>query len=725
MSTPHLAFLWHMHQPYYRNIITGDCVQPWARLHGVHSYYDMMKLYEQFSDMHVNINFVPSLLRQIREYVELGMTDKFLDITKIDAKELNPVQKKFILRNFFMAHPDKMIKPIPRYWKLFKMRGSETHKIDFEGAIRYFSWKDYLDIQVYYNLAWFGFKAREEYPELQKMLSLTSSAGNFTEEDKKTVLSIQREVLKKLLESIRNASPNIELTTTPYFHPILPLVYDTNIAKRCMPKATLPTRFQAPKFADFQINHGLTYFEQSVGRKPKGMWPSEGSVCPELIPLLEKAGVEWIATDEGILERSGISGERNEYLYQPYRAENNDAKVNMVFRDRELSDLVSFTYQKMSGADAATDLIKRVEEIGRSTKISNPLITILLDGENPWESYEENGKAFLVSLLDGLRASNIRTTTINKYLSENPPTAKITHLFSGSWIGSNFAIWVGKPQKNQAWGYIKRSMDELGGRLLKTLENHERTDAELRALESFCAACGSDWFWWFDDDFSSEFKSDFDKIFRMHLKNAFTLFGRDIPVFLYNPIYHYNDSSHHSHGPLKPNAFIYPSIDGLNTSFFEWSNAITINIGTNRGPMAQTEELFETIYFGFNLDNFYLRFDPLDKNITFALRDHEEIIIYLHNKHQFKTRLYFSGTKYQFEFVADPEGEYGKGGLNTKWAVKSVCELGFNFKELGFSPGEEVTIILTVVKKGIETRHYSHMTFIVPDETYERQMWRV
>lgn len=714
-----------MHQPYYRNMITGECVQPWVRLHGIHSYYDMMKLYEEYGDINVNINFVPSLLRQLREYVEGNLSDKFLEISKIDAKDLSPAQKMFLLRNFFMVNADMMIKPIPRYSKLYQQRGVKISQIDFEDAIRYFSWKDYLDIQVYYNLVWFGFKARDEYPELSRMLSLTSSGSNFTEDDKKTVLNIQNEVLKKLLEVIRNAPKNIELTTTPYFHPILPLTIDTNIAKRCMPNASLPIRFQSPKFAQFQINHGLTYFEQTVGHKPCGMWPAEGSVCPEIIPLLEKAGVEWIATDEGILQLSGVQGKRDEYLYQPYTAEFSGSKINMIFRDRELSDFISFSYAKMNSDDAAADLIGRVIEIGKNVKSGKPLVTILLDGENPWESYEENGKKFLTASLELLRKSKVKTTTVKQFIAENPPKQKITDLFSGSWINSNFGIWIGKPQKNQAWGYIKRTMDELGNKISSSLDNANRTEKALLALESFSAACGSDWFWWFDDDFESEFKSDFDKIFRMHLKNTFTLFGRDVPAFLYEPIHHYIEPSHRQQGLLKPHAFIHPTVDGLNTSFFEWANSVKINVGKNRGPMGQTEELFENIYFGFNAECFFLRFDPLNKDVTFSLHDDEEVVIYLHNKQKYKLRLFFDGKKYDMAYVESAEEGYSNSSHKIEWAVKNIFEMGLNYKDLGFNLGEGVTVIITVVRHGIEVRHYSHMDFIVPDETYEKQMWSV
>jgi hypothetical protein len=213
----------------------------------------------------------------------------------------------------------------------------------------------------------------------------------------------------------------------------------------------------------------------------------------------------------------------------------------------------------------------------------------------------------------------------------------------------------------------------------------------------------------------------------MHLKNTFTLLGRDIPVFLYEPIFKYQETPHHAHGPLSPQAFMYPAIDGRNTSFFEWSNAVCIDIAKSRGTMGQSgSELIETIYFGFNPENFYLRLDALKKDVTFSLRDDEEIVIYLHdNAAKYKLRLFFDGGRYQMQFVNNPEEGYSNGSHKVEFAVRNVFEMGLGFKDLGFAPGEKITIIVTVLRRNIEVRHYSHMMFVVPDETYERQMWSV
>lgn len=703
---PSFAFLWHMHQPYYRDMLTKKCVQPWVRLHGIHSYYDMLKLYADFPNVQATFNFSPSLLRQLEEYVVGGLTDKFMELTLAPANELSQDQKVFILRNFFMANPEKMIMPHVRFHRLFTMRGTETNEIDFNEAIRFFSWHDYLDIQVWFNLAWFGFKAIEELPQIREMIS---KGHQFDEGDKTVVVEAQKEVLKRLFDLIKNPPPNIELTSSPYFHPILPLLIDTESAKRAMPDARLPPRFTGVPLAKFQVKQGLEIFKRITGKAPQGMWPPEGAVSPEIVPILAESGIKWIATDQEIL-KSSIEAEKIETekidVYQPYNVEVDGSNIAIIFRSSELSNLVSFSYGKLEPQKASDDLLSRL----RATPKSASLVPIILDGENPWEHYDQGGRPFLEGVMHGL--SEFQTTTVSKFLEDHPPQHKLTKLHSGSWINANFAIWIGKEQKNRAWGCIKRTLDEIGKKIWDK--------ASTNALESLSAACGSDWFWWFDDDFESEFKPDFDKIFRMHLKNAFSFLKQDVPLFLFDPIYRYEDRPHPM---VKPPAFIHPAIDGLDTSFFEWANAVRIDVGKGIGTMGATEELIEMIYFGFNTEELFLRIDHLRKDVTFSLGEDEEIVFYIHNKvNKHKLRLFFDGHRYQMQSVGDEEG-YGRTPIN--WAVRSEFEMGLKFSDLGYKTGEVITLVVTIVRKGIEVRRYSHIKFAIPNETYEKEMWSV
>lgn len=722
MQHVNVAFLWHMHQPYYRDMFTGESSMPWVRLHGIHSYYDMVRLHESMPEVGATINFVPSLIYQLREYVEEGKGDAFLDHTKVPAEALNAQQKIFLLRHFFMAGYDQMIKPCPNYWKLMERRGLDPGKVDYDEAIRFFSTQDYLDIQVFYNLVWFGFKAREEIPQIEEMLA---RGGHFTEEDKQFVLRTQQQILKALLDAIKRiaTSINIELTTTPYFHPILPLLIDTDFARRAMKKAPLPPRMTAAAHASYQVAKAINYMQQFTGQRPRGMWPAEGSVCPEIIPLLSEAEISWIATDEGILMSSGIKGDRSEILYKPYLAEHSDARVAMVFRDRELSDLISFSYYRMKPEDAVNDFIRHIKLIASKCPTDKEsIVTVILDGENPWEHYPECGKPFLSRLFQKLTEEKIKTTSIGRFIEAHKPETTITKLHSGSWISANYAIWIGKGQKNQGWGYLKRTVDELGSQI--SPRTGDLSDpVRLKAIDSFAAACGSDWFWWFDDDFDSAFKSDFDRIFRTHLKNAFSFLKRDLPLFLFNPIYRYEEREP---SIINPPAFIYPVIDGEASSFFEWINATRINVRRFGGTMAQTEELFETIYFGFNPEAFFLRIDPIDDEKGFALSEGEELLFYIHNeKNQYKLRLYQENNKYKLAALDEPEEGFKGGNYPIDFAIGKVFEMRYPIAELGYKKGELLTLVITIVRHGIEVRRYSHIHFEVPDETYELKMWTV
>jgi alpha-amylase/alpha-mannosidase (GH57 family) len=708
-----------MHQPYYRDMKTGENSMPWVRLHGIHSYYDMVRLHESMPGLQATINFVPSLILQIREYAEDGKSDAFLEHTEIPAENLNNQQKAFILRHFFMANHEQMIRPYSAYFKLMEKRGIELDEADIDQAIRFFSTQDYLDIQVFYNLTWFGFEAREEIPQIKELLLKN---GKFTEDDKRFVIEAQRRILKSLLDAIKRVGTcdYIELSTTPFYHPILPLLIDTNFASRAMPKVKLPPRLTALPHAKYQLEKGISYMEGFLGKRPSGMWPAEGSVCPEMIPLLSQAGIKWIATDQGILLSSGIKGTKEEIIFQPYIAEHDNAQVAVVFRDREISDLISFTYYRMGTENAVEDFIKRIKLTAESCpKDRENIITIILDGENPWEHYPNSGKDFLYRLFQRIHEEGIQTTTISRFIEKFPPKNTIKKIHSGSWINANYAIWIGKDQKNKGWGYIKRTLDEVG----RFINPSNCNDADSQgALNSFAAACGSDWFWWFDDDFASAFKGDFDRIFRTHLKNVFSFLKRDLPLFLFDPIYRYEEQPE----LLKPLAFIYPEISGKAPSFFDWINAAKINVHRFGGTMAQSEELFETIYFGFNPESFFLRIDPIDKKKGFVLNDGEEIAIYIHNQEKkYKLRLFREGEQYKLAFCDEPEKGFCICDCKIQYVVSQVFEMGVPFKPLGYTPGEDLTLVITIVRNGVEVRRYSHLHFEVPDENYELLMWTV
>jgi alpha-amylase/alpha-mannosidase (GH57 family) len=720
MHNTTLALVWHMHQPYYRDMITGESSMPWVRLHGIHSYYDMLRLYRAFPKMHGTINFVPSLIEQLLAYTEGGKSDAFLDHTRIPAKDLTTAQKAFLLRHFFMASYERKIAPHGPYAKLHARLGLDRGAIDYNQAVRFFSTQDYLDLQVYYNLVWFGFAAREEIPELDRLFA---SGGHFTEENKAFVLDAQFRILRSLLEELRTtaaSSENVEITTTPYYHPILPLLLDTDIARRANPKAPLPPRLRLPQIAKAQVDRAMASMERWTGRRPRGMWPAEGSVCPEMIPLLVEAGVRWIATDDRVLGRSLSSEDRAISMHQPFAAMFDGATIGIVFRDHGLSDLISFTYSRMPTAAAVADFIGHLKEIASAAKGAPRLVTVILDGENPWEFYPQDGKEFLTELFVALDREGIPTTAVGNYLERTPPAKVLDRLHSGSWIDANFNIWIGKPQKNTGWNYIKRTADELA----EALQSEQRAKDPRAALafDSLCAACGSDWFWWYDDDFESAFKADFDRIFRGHLKNVFTLLSVDTPLFLFEPIYRFEAPAETL---VEPPGCIEPTIDGVESSFFEWSNASFIDVrGRSTGAMAMASaDLFEGVYFGFNEGALYLRIDPLDPKAGFRLGDEELSITIYDGKGRFKMRFTEEGERLVLAVKGD-EGMPQEPSAVT-FAAKDVLEIAVPFAPLSLAAGDRATVVIALRRQGVEIRRYSHIHFVVPDDTYRLRMWTV
>lgn len=712
-----LAFLWHMHQPYYRDMRTGHSSMPWVRLHGIHSYYDMVMLHEQHPEIHTTINFVPSLIRQLQEYAVEEKGDEFLQMTMLPADNLNESQREFILRHFFSASQHRMIAPHARYRSLYERLGTDPKTSDLTEAIRFFSPQDYRDIQIYYNLIWFGFTALQEIPEIKQMLE---SGGRFSEGDKQVVFKAQITILNRLLKAISRAakSKNVEISTTPFYHPILPLLIDSRIAKRPQPKMEPPPQFKEPKHAIYQIQRSVQFMERDCGIRPSGMWPAEGGVCPEMLPMLHDAGIKWIATDEGILERSGIKNTGDNQLH-PYIAEHRGKDISILFRNRELSDRISFVYSGMEADDAVADFVEKFYAIAsRGHKGKYAVVPVILDGENPWEHYENGGKDFLTTLFNRLISEGIQTATIRDYLAEHKPTRRIEKLASGSWINSNFAIWSGKPQKNMAWNYIKQTSEDLGNSITP---REDMTGEECMALESFSAACGSDWFWWYDDDFASSFKVEFDKIFRTHLINSYNFLGREAPQFLLAPIYHLEERRE---AFVEPPAFIHPSINGSSDSFFEWANAARIDIHRFGGAMGSGDEVIDAIYFGFDREAFYLRFDPHDHKRCISLSEGESIAVSVIGN-GIDLKMKFVGSEGSIKLSTSSKPEQPEMTDRPDFALGDILEFRCPFSCLPHKEGDRFTLVIALHRGGVERIRYADIRFAVPDENYEYRMWTV
>jgi len=514
----YLAFIYHMHQPYYKNLLTQEAELPWVRLHGVKDYVDMVQILEKYPSIHQTFNLVPSLLEQVEDYTNRTVKDKFLELSYKPARELTQVDKDFILERFFSINKDTCIVAFPRYYQLCCNKRDKKE----------FNTQDYLDLQAWFNLAWIDPSFRESIPELK---AIVTKGRFFTEEEKRLVLDKQLEILEEIFPVYRKFadSGQVEFTVSPYYHPILPLLYSTMQAREANPKSFLPTReFAYPKDAEYQVNDAVKYYKEKLGRPAVGMWPSEESVCEEILPMLIKSGIKWIVTDEGMLFKSLKLTKRNaRLLYQPHKLVRKEGEISIIFRDRNLSDLIGFVYQRLTPKQAVNDFMGHLENIAKAFKNQDILVPIAMDGENAWEYFANDGHDFLNELYGRLsEAKFLKTTTVTDYLQKFPPKYNIKRLAAGSWIFSDFGKWIGNPYKNKAWEHLAEARE-----VLESLKDSPEINLEL-AWKQMHVLEGSDWFWWFGEDPNG----DFDKLFRMHMANLYTILKKEIPPYLSKPI---------------------------------------------------------------------------------------------------------------------------------------------------------------------------------------------
>src|ERR1051326_7246667 len=526
----HLAIIWHQHQPIYKDGNsggqTGGYLQPWVRLHCLRDYYAMANLVRQHSSVHLTINLTPALLWQIQDYVDGGATDRALDLTLKPSGRLSKAEREYVLANFFDGHWHNQIFPHPRYKELFEKRYRELS----------FTTEDIRDLQMWFNLAWFAKEFREgdvrlvtgETVSIEKFIE---QGRNFSARQIEEMVQCQYKIMRAVLPIHRQMQDEgqIEVSTTPFFHPILPLLVDTDRATMDRPGATYPLRYSWPEDADAQIKLAINAYTEWFGRPPQGMWPAEGAVGQSVIPLFARNEINWIASDEGVLARSGRYGYRTDepdVLCQPYRAEEGEYKTSILFRSQSLSDDIGFHYYRYADYhQAAADFLDKTRKqyAAQLQGDADRLLTVILDGENAWGDYREDARPFLEALYSQLEdAADIQCVTPAEYLRDHPIDhhPKVYELFTGSWIdqwgsppGVDLNTWIGDEEKNKAWSML--------GSVRQTVSQNLHSAGDLSALRSIYMAEGSDWFWWFGSDHQSGNDELFDDLFRAHLKNAF------------------------------------------------------------------------------------------------------------------------------------------------------------------------------------------------------------
>ncbi len=537
-----LVFVWHMHQPYYIDDRKKECAMPWVRLHAIKDYFEMAHLLEFFPKIKAVFNYVPSLLVQLEKVASGEVDDYFLILTKKDPKELSSEEIEFILKNFFSCNHDHMIRPYPRFKELLEKK--EKGKP--------FSHHDLMDLQVWYNLAWFGHLAKTRNPIVR---SLIKKGRRFNKIDKALLIAQQYIIIKTVIPLLKKLARRgqIELSVSPFFHPILPLLIDRDATKEGLPGGPLPeTPFNEIDEARWQLREAREYFNRLFGFYPAGIWPSEGSVSEAALAEIQAAGFTWAATDQGILAHSLAKVGRpldwplaSWELYAPWQLKKQGPAL--FFRDLSFSNDISFNFSSWKGATAAHEIIKHLETIHEQIPADReaPLVvSIIMDGENAWEFYEKNAIDFFRALYRGLSNSNrIATTTYSQYLEKYPVTNQLEKLWSGSWIYSNFSTWIGCKEKNMAWELLARTKNALKNfeALAKTGKAGKTAGQVINlAYWELRIAEGSDWFWWLGYDHNSEYDRDYEESFRSHLKNVYTLIGHKLPDELFKTINDYS-----------------------------------------------------------------------------------------------------------------------------------------------------------------------------------------
>jgi alpha-amylase/alpha-mannosidase (GH57 family) len=604
MPSIYLCFLWHMHQPFYKDLISGEYKLPWTRLHALKDYRGMVRILEEFPNVHQTFNVVPSMLTQVEEYASGQASDPFLRCALKPAEDLTEGEQGFILRYFFQANPERMIRRYPRYGELYDLW--LTAGRDVARARRMLTPQALRDLQVLSQLAWFDEDSLRNDLDVG---GLVRKGREYSLEDQAMVGLKQTEFLATVVPAYQGlaARGQIEVSTTPFYHPILPLLCDSNIAEVSHSHVPLPRRFQYARDARLQLERARQYIEERFDGPLDGLWPSEGSVSDEALGIAAEVGFRWVATDNGVLARTLGTGVGCAESYRPYVWRRDGRELRMVFRDHFLSDLVGFVYSRMGAVEAAADLRQRIHESCRGILATgrDALAPIILDGENAWEYYEGNGRPFLRELYRLISSdSTIVALTLREALERMEPEP-LGHIFPGSWINSNFDIWIGAEEDNEAWEYLLRAR-ETYDRVTSSPQGAALSEESRGlALEELLIAEGSDWCWWYGPEHDSENRPEFDTLYRSHLANVYRALGLAPPDELSRPILTVPMREFHA----PPVGSIKPTLDGEVTSFFEWLGAGVYRVDGRSGAMHGRTPLLRELYYACEGAGLYLRLD--------------------------------------------------------------------------------------------------------------------
>lgn len=532
-----------MHQPDFRDCVTGEFRLPWVYLHAFKDYSDMAAHLERHPGVRAVVNFVPILVDQLEDYADQFATGRLRDpllamLARDDLGGLSDAERELVLDRCFRANHSKMIEPFPAYARLKAL----FDFVEGQGADgwAYLSGEYLGDLLAWYHLAWAGETVRREHALIPQLMA---KGKGFSAADRRALLEVIGEVVRGILPRWRRlaADGRVEISSTPHYHPIGPLMLDFAAAREAQPDVVLPECARYPggrQRLSLQIDWARESHAKRFGAQPAGMWAAEGAVSTAFLNMLGEAGVRWTASGEAVLAHSlGATAHlppREEYLYRGYRV--GTSGITCFFRDDRLSDMIGFEFSKWHGRDAAAHFIGELERIADAAPAdTTPLVSVILDGENAWEYYPYNGFYFLDDLYGELEAhASIRTTTYARALDAGTEASgELPGVVAGSWVYGNLATWIGHPDKNRAWELLceaKRRYDLVigSGRL---------SAAECEAASRQLGACeGSDWCWWFGDYNPPESVTAIDAVYRANLSELYTLLKLPVPTELAQPV---------------------------------------------------------------------------------------------------------------------------------------------------------------------------------------------
>jgi alpha-amylase/alpha-mannosidase (GH57 family) len=592
---------------------------PWTRLHALKDYWGMVKVLGEFPGVHATFNFVPLLAAQIEEYASGKFREPWFETAFAAADKLEPAQKREILERAFQVNEIYV-----QRWPRFAELQAQARSGGAEACVANFNERDWRDLQLLSQLVWVD----EEYIAKDPVVNALAAKGkDFTERDKGMLKEKQLELLGSVLPEYRIAaeSGQIEISTTPYYHPILPLLCDTDIARTSNPHTPVPQPpFHYPEDAREQLLRARTYHERVFGNPPAGFWPSEGSVSDQALEIAMDLGFKWFATDEGVLGRTRNIGfwrdaggypENGADLYTPWKLQRAGKEIFGFFRDHYISDLVGFVYSRMGAVTAAEDLHRRIRAIGdREPQGRTATVSVILDGENAWEYYPENGRQFLREFYRRVQDDpEMRALTVSEAVEANANAPAMQEIFPASWINANFDVWIGHREDVRAWDLL-RDAREVYARHAERGARGDSVAAERlrRAYEAVLAAEGSDWNWWYGPEHGSVNDAEFDELYRKHLTEIYAALDEQAPDALAHPIKKAPERGRRE----APESYLQVTVDGRESSYFEWLGAGLYITDSRGGTMHGRGRVLAELLYGFSESHFYLRVDPVREAIA-------------------------------------------------------------------------------------------------------------